>query len=156
MQAFNNDKTKKDTALYQRELRAKNPEKFREYSRKWRANNLEKAQMLAKKYYAQNPDKPKEYAKKWRKENPEKLADIIMKNKYGISVNQVQELLLKQKGNCALCNLPPTKQNLFVDHNHKTGKVRGLLHNRCNVLVGYVEKSPVTIKLVLKYIKKHE
>lgn len=49
---------------------------------------------------------------------------------YGITPDDFKKLLAKQKGKCAICK--KRKQTLHVDHNHKTGKVRGLLCGNCN------------------------
>ena len=50
-------------------------------------------------------------------------------------------LLLKQNGKCALCGKPQgyEKRRLAVDHNHKTGKIRGLLCAKCNLCLGWIE-----------------
>jgi len=57
-----------------------------------------------------------------------------LKRVYGISVAQYEELLEKQHHCCAVCGKHENeeKKSLAVDHNHKTGEVRGLLCNYCN------------------------
>ena len=60
---------------------------------------------------------------------------------YGITEQEYTALLRKQKGRCALCgDKPPRHRQLDVDHNHLTGKVRGLLCIPCNLAVGVVEE----------------
>lgn len=59
--------------------------------------------------------------------------------RYGISEEKYRDMLAEQNGVCAVCKRPPTETKLCIDHNHKTGKVRGLLHRWCNVIVGYLE-----------------
>lgn len=51
---------------------------------------------------------------------------------YGITAAQYDELLAYQGGVCAVCPRPPGKTRLNVDHDHKTGLVRGLLCWQCN------------------------
>lgn len=51
---------------------------------------------------------------------------------YGINEEQYQHLLKIQKGRCAICTNRPRTIRLAVDHDHKTGAVRGLLCKRCN------------------------
>lgn len=71
--------------------------------------------------------------------------------KYKISLIEWQEMLKQQKQVCALCAYN-FKRTPCVDHNHTTGEVRGLLCNRCNTLVGYLEKSSSEILIkILKY-----
>lgn len=55
-----------------------------------------------------------------------------VEEKYGITEERYAELLKQQKGRCAICRNRPRTQRLAVDHNHKTGAVRGLLCKRCN------------------------
>ena len=52
--------------------------------------------------------------------------------KYGISIEQYEKALDQQKGVCKICGRPPKRLRLAVDHDHKTGRVRGLLCMRCN------------------------
>ena len=50
----------------------------------------------------------------------------------GVTVEQYDALLAAQGGGCAICGNPPKTRRLHVDHDHKTGRVRGLLCHRCN------------------------
>ena len=81
----------------------------------------------------------KEYDKKRyeEKERKERL------KKYGLTIGDYNELFEQQNGVCSICGLPETKKSfgkhvrrLSIDHCHKTGKVRGLLCNQCNVALG--------------------
>ena len=60
-----------------------------------------------------------------------------LKSKYGISLDDYNKLLKKQKGRCALCLRQPRlfSYDLGVDHCHKTGRIRGLLCNSCNQIL---------------------
>lgn len=58
----------------------------------------------------------------------------MLKKKYGITRAQYDAMLVSQGGGCALCNAPPKTRALHVDHDHATGRVRGLLCFRCNRL----------------------
>lgn len=59
--------------------------------------------------------------------------------KYGITSLDYLRLLDLQGGVCGMCGRPPGKRLLFVDHDHETGEVRGLLHAPCNMALGYHE-----------------
>ena len=68
-----------------------------------------------------------------------------------------QELIEKHGNKCAICNRPRTsfKNNLAVDHNHKTNKIRGLLCFYCNKrIVG--RHTIATAKQILAYLIKYE
>lgn len=58
------------------------------------------------------------------------------RSSYGISELEYQALITEQGDLCALCD---KKKKLVVDHDHNTGKVRGLLCFRCNIALGLVE-----------------
>lgn len=61
---------------------------------------------------------------------------------YGVSDEQYFKMLVEQKYSCAICHIHQSTQPtaFHIDHNHLTGKVRGLLCLSCNVKVGYFEK----------------
>jgi Recombination endonuclease VII len=50
----------------------------------------------------------------------------------GVGDDEYARLLKAQGGGCAICGAKPKTRRLHVDHDHKTGKVRGLLCHRCN------------------------
>lgn len=68
---------------------------------------------------------------------------------YGLSQPEFDSLLQMQNGLCKICNCSLTEnpRKLDVDHNHKTGKIRGLLCHRCNMIVGFLDKGDWTAQL---------
>lgn len=72
-----------------------------------------------------------------------------LKVRYHISQDEYLAMIEKQYGLCALCHEPFGVRKIVIDHNHKTGKIRGLLHARCNLFVGIVE---IWSKKVKKYL----
>lgn len=81
--------------------------------------------------------------------------------RYGITLKDYDELLQKQNGKCAICQQIEIKKNqhglvsLAVDHDHKTGKVRGLLCSKCNCLLGYAKDSIINLKKAIDYLIKN-
>jgi hypothetical protein len=76
-----------------------------------------------------------------------------LKSKYGITLDDYARMFAAQNGRCAICNTPPERgTNLHVDHDHKTGRVRGLLCSRCNLNLGRVEKNGS----VIDYLKREK
>ena len=73
-----------------------------------------------------------------------------LKRAYGTTPEKYDTELAKQNGLCALCGKPPDPtdlQKILVwDHDHKTKKFRGLIHGRCNSLLGYAQDD---IKILL-------
>jgi len=77
-----------------------------------------------------------------------------LKHKYGLTADAYLDLLDRQHHKCAICGKPQTsiKRRLAVDHDHKTGKVRGLLCFRCNTALGAYE---FIRPLAEAYLRKH-
>jgi hypothetical protein len=63
-----------------------------------------------------------------------------LKKKYGLTPNQFEQMFIDQAGRCGICNENMVKGQLtHVDHDHVTGRVRGLLCNLCNTKLGWYE-----------------
>ena len=68
-----------------------------------------------------------------------------------------------QRGLCAVCGNPETStmkrtgeiKMLHIDHDHKTGKIRGLLCQDCNMALGHLQDSSERIQMLLDYAKAH-
>lgn len=74
--------------------------------------------------------------------------------KYGLLGNEYNDMFIKQKGRCAICNTHQVflKRSLSVDHCHTTGKVRGLLCGSCNSAIGLLKENTKTIENAIKYL----
>lgn len=73
---------------------------------------------------------------------------------YGITPEQYFELLAAQGGRCAICELKPRTMRLAVDHNHKTGAVRGLLCTSCNhKVLGGAKESVQVLRRAANYLE---
>lgn len=106
--------------------------------------------------------------KQWRKNNPEKYLKqkwrYTLKKRYGLSIADYTLLHLKQHGRCAICDdiiingylNRDTKTNFqtCVDHNHVTGKVRGLLCWNCNVALGKFKDNPTILRKAADYLER--
>lgn len=89
-------------------------------------------------------------------------SDNYLKSTYGITRNQYEELLEKQGGKCAICGGAGFKMrvhhwsSLVVDHDHKTGEVRGLLCHNCNRGIGLLQDSPDVCISAANYLIKEK
>lgn len=84
-----------------------------------------------------------------------------LRRKYNITPEKYAELYTLQGGLCAICLEPETitvrsrnPWTLAVDHDHATGRVRGLLCNRCNLLLGKVHDESKILRAAIKYLKE--
>lgn len=74
-----------------------------------------------------------------------------LRKRYGITPEDYEYLMSQQKGLCAICQ--QTGLKLVVDHNHVTGKVRGLLCRNCNLALGNLRDSPKTAIAASEYLQ---
>ncbi len=95
----------------------------------------------AAQYYKDNKESLREYNTTWYRF---KL--------YGITKEKYKEMYQKQNGKCLICFR--TKDVLCVDHNHSTGKIRGLLCKPCNSLLGHLEADITKIERIQLYLSK--
>lgn len=77
--------------------------------------------------------------------------------RYGITPDDYYKLLNQQKGLCFICstntvNRTQVSYNLFVDHDHKTGKVRGLLCHHCNAGLGHFKDNTALLSKAIEYL----
>ena len=79
----------------------------------------------------------------------------FLKQTYGLTLEQYDEMFEEQNGVCAICGgVNPDGRRLFVDHNHETGQIRGLLCVTCNARIGILENKdwrPLAEKYLQKY-----
>ena len=89
-----------------------------------------------------------------RQRSDRERRDQALRVKYGIGLEQYEEMLAKQGGVCAICESPPRHQArpLNVDHCHKSGKVRGLLCTPCNAAIGGLRDSPELMRKAIEYV----
>jgi hypothetical protein len=78
-----------------------------------------------------------------------------IKSMYGLSLEDYNNIYIKQGGKCAICERHQSKLDkvFLIDHDHKAQKVRGLLCRRCNTGLGMIGDDIVSIKRILKYLE---
>lgn len=111
------------------------------------------------RYREKNRLKIRARSKKWYLENIPKARNRHLLDKYDLSLDQYNELLKSQNNMCAICSrLKPnqTTNNLHVDHCHKTGKIRGLLCDKCNRGLGFFSEDISLFQKAIEYVKKHQ
>lgn len=124
----------------------------------------------AKDYYLANPDYQKNKGREWREANPERVLAYRKANRrrayltestrrYGITPAQFQEMFAAQDEKCATCAKPfdwgDKQTKPHIDHCHTSLKVRGLLCNRCNTVLGLVTEDKSLLSNLIEYLKCH-
>jgi Recombination endonuclease VII len=102
--------------------------------------NAEREIARVKQWQQANPERVRAVQRKRRMRPNSKLADRAshLKRKYGMTLKQYEEMLEAQEGGCAICGRPPRPDvALHIDHEHTSGRIRGLLCFSCNAALGY-------------------
>ncbi len=84
-----------------------------------------------------------------------KQHDGHLRRTFGITLQQYTRLLDLQGGRCAICStISPGqgRKNFCVDHEHATGKIRGLLCYACNVGIGFLQEQPAILRSAIRYL----
>ena len=109
-----------------------------EHSKKYYRAHVKERLIAGKEYYGKNPDA---------------YRNSRYKIRYGITLEQYNQLFKNQNGVCAICgNKEERYKHLMIDHNHKTNKVRGLVCTKCNLALGYMEDNIYKIQNMIKYL----
>lgn len=79
--------------------------------------------------------------------------DLMVQKVYGLGEGQYRKILAFQGGRCWICQRATgATKRLAVDHDHKTGKVRGVLCGPCNQLLGHVRDDPEVLLRAARYL----
>ena len=91
-----------------------------------------------------------------KRKHPDYTKNIILKTTYGISLDDYNEMFIQQNGCCKICGNHQSEfeRGFAVDHDHITGKVRGLLCHKCNMGLGCFNDNIETFLEAIKYLKE--
>ena len=149
----------------------KSAEDAKANSRKRYAENIEARRTYARAYREANRDKINGQIRDWKAEarrrygidprregvDRERKRDRAYRALYGIGYAEVKLMYDAQSGVCPIClkSLPEVFTQACVDHNHNSGRVRELIHRKCNMLVGVEENNPGFYQRLLDYMERH-
>jgi hypothetical protein len=109
------------------------------------------------KYRAEYRNRTREHINEYGRSHNYKYKDVVRESKYkskfGITLKDYNDILASQGGVCATCGKPPNRKALSVDHDHRTGKVRGLLCQDCNFALGHVKDNPTILERLIDYLR---
>lgn len=115
-------------------------------------------QEYLKRYRAENPEKMAEYARRRlsdpakRKRDAANRRRCAYRQKYGITIEQVNVMLEAQGNACAICGNHLARDAINVDHCHESGRVRGLLCSGCNTGLGLLGDNEEGLMKALNYL----
>lgn len=138
-------------------IRAQQNMRAREMTEPQRAYQRERA----KQWRHRNPERAAAYSRHWRERNPERSREVQWRHNYGIDRSVYERLLTEQAGLCAICGFPERRKRkrqpmpLVVDHDHRTGQIRGLLCHGCNTGLGSFCDDPGRLLRAVRYATRH-
>jgi hypothetical protein len=103
-------------------------------------------------YYLAHRDKILQRERNWRKNNRSRAKGHKLKQVYGMTTAEFDMLLRLQNDKCAACGHSFGSRGPFVDHDHLTGRVRGLLCLNCNSILGHAKDDPEILKKAVEYL----
>lgn len=121
----------------------------REQGKAWQRANVERRRIISKRYRDKHRGKFRE---------SQRRRDLRLK--FGITPEDYERMFAMQNGICAICGRPPNDSGarhtatLMIDHDHKTGAVRGLLHSGCNLILGYAKDDPAVLLSAIRYLAR--
>jgi len=149
---------KKKKQAYDKWYREQNRERILVQMREYRRNHPEKASTWAN----QNPAKMKAIAKRFSQ--TERALDIKLRHLWGITLEEYNAKVVQQGGVCAICKRPESRvhpksgsvHRLSVDHDHLTGKLRGLLCGTCNRALGLLNDDIEFVHGMVDYLQAYD
>lgn len=140
-------------------------QKDRERAAKYRRSNPDKIREINRRSHERAKEDPERllklraYQKSYREKNQKLLSDKERERRFGITRQEYAELFHRQDGKCAICKQPETAMRLgkvkalAVDHDHKTGRVRGLLCSDCNTGIGKLKDDTKILQSAIRYLE---
>lgn len=124
---------------------------------KWFEENYERIAEKAAAWREKNKEKYRNYMREYSRKNRDRINQNQRKCRrlriYGLTEEKYNELLIRQKHACAICGKGKKKYDLAVDHDHKTGKIRGVLCSPCNRALGILGDSLESLKRAVDYLE---
>jgi hypothetical protein len=130
----------------------------KEYRKQWHLNNKERRNKEHRQQYIENIDKRREEHKQYYIKNKEERRKYKYLNRYGLTMEQYNEMFNNQNGCCAICGIHQSelKRKLFVDHCHESGEVRKLLCNHCNLMLGNANDNKDILFNAIQYLEEYD
>lgn len=75
---------------------------------------------------------------------------------FGITPEDYDRMLEEQQGLCAICRRPLGRKGQTIDHCHRTGRVRGIVHSQCNLVIGNAREDIEVLRGAIAYLKSHQ
>lgn len=146
----------------------------KEASKRWRIRHVEEIRAKERSRYAERKEevaarKRLEYAedrenkietvRRWQRRNPEKVKASWRERHlwrwYRLTIAEFDSLFLGQGSRCGICGSesPIGQKHWHIDHDHSTGKIRGILCYYCNLLLGHAKDNTAILRAAIEYLE---
>jgi hypothetical protein len=134
----------------------KDPSVASAYNKTYYKAHKEERQEYGRKYREAHRDESRLYNKTYGASHRTKTREWVLRTKYSMTLAEYNELLASQNGVCAICLGNETYGKAMpVDHDHTTGKVRGLLCHECNRALGIMKDDPALLRAAADYLERN-
>lgn len=127
----------------------------------WRRDNAEQHRAYSRAYYQEHKEriaserKARRFAKSGgRTKTPQPILERRrhLRRSYGLTMDQYRDMVVGQAARCLICLR--VAGSLDVDHDHATGKVRGLLCQACNRMLGQARDDVSVLQAAVRYLSR--
>lgn len=139
-----------------------NKERVRELNRIDREKNPEKYKKWREDYEKRNRDHLRSQGKEFRERHKDRLQKKAVCKLHNIEISDYEEMVKDQENKCKICGMEETRiwkgkpMRLCIDHDHKTGKIRGLLCHSCNTGLGKFCDNTDLLERAIMYLMDNE
>lgn len=134
----------------------RNKETIKAKTRAYSLANRDREREWRRGYRQRNKDRANLWTREARRRNPTKFSRQAwtghIKHKYGIGPREFHAMLVSQGGVCAICGGTSGRKRMCIDHDHKTGRIRGLLCGLCNAMLGHGRDNVELFHKAIEYL----
>lgn len=127
---------------YKKEYYHKNKERLKKYNKDHN-----------KEYYQKNKEVIKRKKREYKQNNKEYIEERRCKKTYNLTFEEIDQILITQNHKCLICGKSLMETKRCIDHDHKTGKIRGILCDMCNTGLGHFYDNPEFLRKTVLYIE---
>lgn len=141
--------------LYARQWRHDHPELVRAASKRTRIKNKARIKVRQRQWAIANRVRLKQKNREWYLTNRNRILKKRTERMFNLPPGGYEKLLKAQNYKCLICGRTANKRLLSVDHDHKTGQIRGLLCTTCNIGIGHLRDDPILLDKAAMYLRTH-
>ena len=143
-----------DSNPWREKYLAAHPGRASEQQRRYSESHPGRRAEIDKRWAAAHPEavRTRNARRVWPGSTSETRARLRFRN-YGVTADWFRDQLVGQAGRCAICgSVFKSERDTHIDHDHSTKRVRGLLCNGCNLVLGHAKDSQVILTNAIRYL----